>query len=96
MRHYTSLKKVHVTVQYKNQKNKNIEKIDTPSIIYDHDDTAYLLANFNHEKVLIQRFGHYPPELWSLAEFKQNGVGNGYTLNPSKVNLILHGFELSF
>lgn len=89
-------KKVHVTVQYKNQKNKNIEKIDTPSIIYDHDDTAYLLANFNHEKVLIQRFGHYPPELWSLAEFKQKWSGKWLHVKSKQSQFDITWFRTEF
>lgn len=88
--------KLNIKCKYKNQTNKNISKIDSPSIIYDNDNVAYLLANFNHEQVLIQRFGNHPPELWSMDKFIKCGVVNGYRLKPNKANLILLGLKQNF
>ncbi|HEM8263965.1 TPA: type I secretion system permease/ATPase, partial [Providencia stuartii] len=82
--------------KYKNQTNKNISKIDSPSIIYDNDNVAYLLANFNHEQVLIQRFGNHPPELWSMDKFIQMWSGKWLQVKTKQSQFDITWFKTEF
>lgn len=88
--------KLNIKCKYKNQTNKNISKIDSPSIIYDNDNVAYLLANFNHEQVLIQRFGNYPPELWSMDKFIQMWSGKWLQVKTKQSQFDITWFKTEF
>lgn len=87
---------LNIKCKYKNQTNKNISKIDSPSIIYDNDNVAYLLANFNHEQVLIQRFGNYPPELWSMDKFIQMWSGKWLQVKTKQSQFDITWFKTEF
>lgn len=88
--------KLNIKCKYKNQTNKNISKIDSPSIIYDNDNVAYLLANFNHEQVLIQRFGNHPPELWSMDKFIQIWSGKWLQVKTKQSQFDITWFKTEF
>lgn len=88
--------KLNIKCKYKNQTNKNISKIDSPSIIYDNDNVAYLLANFNHEQVLIQRFGNHPPELWSMDKFIQMWSGKWLQVKTKQSQFDITWFKTEF
>ncbi|MEY1389604.1 peptidase domain-containing ABC transporter [Providencia stuartii] len=88
--------KLNIKCKYKNQTNKNISKIDSPSIIYDNDNVAYLLANFNHEQVLIQRFGNHPPELWSMDKFIQMWSGKWLQVKTKQSQFDITWFKTKF
>ncbi|ETT00634.1 peptidase, C39 family [Providencia alcalifaciens PAL-3] len=60
----------------KHQRDKSITKLPSPTILYDNNGHAFLLANHNQEQVLIQRFGHPAPEIWSHEELQKNWNGN--------------------
>ncbi|EMF0916917.1 peptidase domain-containing ABC transporter [Providencia stuartii] len=87
---------LNIKCKYKNQTNKNISKIDSPSIIYDNDNVAYLLANFNHEQVLIQRFGNHPPELWSMDKFIQMWSGKWLQVKTKQSQFDITWFKTEF
>ncbi|EOD6328129.1 type I secretion system permease/ATPase [Providencia stuartii] len=88
--------KLNIKCKYKNQTNKNISKIDSPSIIYDNDNVAYLLANFNHEQVLIQRFGNHPPELWNMDKFIQMWSGKWLQVKTKQSQFDITWFKTEF
>lgn len=88
--------KLNIKCKYKNPTNKNISKIDSPSIIYDNDNVAYLLANFNHEQVLIQRFGNHPPELWSMDKFIQMWSGKWLQVKTKQSQFDITWFKTEF
>ncbi|EKT61810.1 peptidase domain-containing ABC transporter [Providencia burhodogranariea] len=88
--------KFNVKCQYKNQREKQIKKIDSPSIIYGNDGNVYLLANFNHEQVLIQRFGNHPPELWSMSEFNQLWSGKWLHVKQKQKKFNVTWFRTEF
>lgn len=88
--------KFNVKCRCKNQRKKKISKIDSPSIIYDNDGNVYLLANSNHEQVLIQRFGNHPPELWTLAEFNQIWSGKWLQIKQKQSKFDITWFQAEF
>ncbi|HBO21264.1 MAG TPA: type I secretion system permease/ATPase [Providencia sp.] len=89
-------KKYNVICKYKNQKKKDIKKIDTPSIIYDTNGNALLLANYNQDQVLIQKFGNNPPEIWSLNEFNQQWSGRWLQVNVKQSKFDIVWFQTEF
>ncbi|MBW3101390.1 peptidase domain-containing ABC transporter, partial [Providencia stuartii] len=64
--------------------------------IYDNDNVAYLLANFNHEQVLIQRFGNHPPELWSMDKFIQMWSGKWLQVKTKQSQFDITWFKTEF
>ncbi|EMH5493816.1 peptidase domain-containing ABC transporter, partial [Providencia stuartii] len=62
----------------------------------DNDNVAYLLANFNHEQVLIQRFGNHPPELWSMDKFIQMWSGKWLQVKTKQSQFDITWFKTEF
>ncbi|EMY5617092.1 type I secretion system permease/ATPase, partial [Providencia stuartii] len=61
-----------------------------------NDNVAYLLANFNHEQVLIQRFGNHPPELWSMDKFIQMWSGKWLQVKTKQSQFDITWFKTEF
>lgn len=89
-------KLLNVKCRFRKQSDRSIEKIESPSIIYDNDNIAYLLANFNHEQVLIQRFGNHAPEIWTIDEFKQKWSGKWLQVKSTQSKFDITWFQAEF
>ncbi|MEQ4694179.1 cysteine peptidase family C39 domain-containing protein [Providencia manganoxydans] len=89
-------KLLNVKCRFRKQSDRSIEKIESPSIIYDNDNIAYLLANFNHEQVLIQRFGNHAPEIWTIDEFKQKWSGKWLQVKSTQSKFDITWFQTEF
>ncbi|EKT58419.1 peptidase domain-containing ABC transporter [Providencia sneebia] len=88
--------KLNIKFRYKIQSKKSINKIDSPSIIYDNNNKPYLLANFNHEQVLIQSLDNPAPELWSLEDFDKVWSGKWLQVKYQQSRFDISWFKAEF
>ena len=89
-------KKYNINCKNKNEKNKDITKVQTPSILFDKEGVAFLLANANNEQVLIQKFGDYPPEILSIAELNQQWSGDWLHVKIKQSRFDITWFQIEF
>ncbi|MEQ5126778.1 type I secretion system permease/ATPase [Providencia alcalifaciens] len=80
----------------KHQRDKGIAKLPSPAILYDNDGHAFLLANHNQEQVLIQRFGHPTPEIWSHEELQKNWNGDWLHVKVKQGKFDISWFQAEF
>ncbi|MEZ9728935.1 cysteine peptidase family C39 domain-containing protein, partial [Vibrio splendidus] len=63
-----------VKISTKHSRFKEIKKIKTPAIIFDNQDSPFILAKSNKDKCLIQRPNKEAPEVISYNEL--NSIWN--------------------
>ncbi|MDD9339680.1 MAG: type I secretion system permease/ATPase [Providencia heimbachae] len=91
------IKKNHnIRCKKRTQKNKDITKIYSPSILYDKNGMAFLLANHNNEQVLIQKMGNIPPEIWNIEELKRQWNGEWLQVKLQQGTFDITWFKVEF
>ncbi|WP_299014857.1 type I secretion system permease/ATPase [uncultured Photobacterium sp.] len=73
-----------IRVLTKHSAKQNTSKIKTPSILFDHQGTPFILANTNKEKCLIQKANTEKPEIWTYGELLTTWGGKWLEIKQSQ------------